>query len=470
MYPFNYISNQQNQICFPDYGASSGKWCGNRAGLISNEGYFDSGVLFKSGNGLSKSFNSTNLNEFTVEYWSKLQGTGVIFKSSNFEFGLQQNGTGLNNYYDFGSGRVTGVDNETGEWGHYGLSVSGYKTYTGTGYIENFGRYKNNLSGSCTLLDHLSNGSLLTGYEKYMYNGFLYTDNTNIRYPELGELNSYTIQFWSKLVSTSIPSEIEFIAFYTGDIGFMSVFDNFITWRKLANPPFYIATGYSINFNFKLEDSPFSARQVMSLHRPSEFTHVTLTFDKGVASGYVDGILASTGYFTGNYLFQNSGNRVILQKGGASTESVGLDEFILLSGANSSGDIYSNYHKQIESPLSRSDLLHYYKFDGFGNQVFNKNYSFYKNGLLQITGNSIDTESSLSLSKSYVGQKLTGSFDEFRLWTGARFSGEVYQYYNQSLTNLLGFAQSGLYSYVPFGTGVSMIDFSQNDFSNIDFY
>jgi hypothetical protein len=211
----------------------------------------------------------------------------------------------------------------------------------------------------------------------------------------------------------------------------------------------------------------------MSLHRPSDFTHVTLTFDNGVASGYIDGVLSSTGYFTGNYLFQNSGNRVILQKGGALTESVGLDEFILLSGSISSGDIYNNYHKQIENPLSRSDLLHYYKFDGFGNQVYNKNYSFYKNGLLQVTGNSIDAQPSLSLSKSYVGQKLTGSFDEFRLWTGVRSSGEIYQYWDKPITDYLGFAQSGLYSYIPFGTGVTSeltIDFSSIDFSTIDFH
>lgn len=436
MYPFNYIANQQNQICFFDYGASSGKWCAGRGGVRSVEGYFDSGVLLRSGNGLSKNFNATDFNEFTIEYWGKLQNTGTIFKADNFQVGLTQSGVDLVNFYNFGSGNVSGVKNETGEWAHYGVGLSGYTSYTGGNYIEDFGRYKTRITGS----PYFKSG--------YFESGIGFGTDLQGSGAELGfdgRIKSYTLQTWVKLDNP----------FYGTDISVYLGRD-----PEFANAMLYMdgsssrPSGQTILWGGTLFPSTL---QTQRFDFPSgQWNNVSFSVNEvnfsqiKIVSGYLNGILKTTGLFSSDRFFVNEGSGIEFRIVGSGV----LDEFILWSGALSSGQIYSGFNKQIDFTRNQDRLIHYYKFDGLGNSRYNKNYSFYKNGQLQSTGVSEGAQDSLSLNKTFIGQRLTGSFDEFRLWSGIRSSGEIYQYYNSAMTNYPGFSQSGLYSYVPFGTGV----------------
>jgi len=452
MYPNNYIANQQNQICFLDYGASSGKWCADRGGIRSVEGYFDSGILLRSGNGLSKTFNSINLNEFTIEYWSKLQSTGLIFNANDFQLGLAPSGSDFVNFYSFGSGDVSGVKNETGAWTHYGVSLSGYTSYTGGIFIEDFGRYKTRISG----LSYFKSGYFESGIGS---GSNLAGTGANSGFDR--SIESYTLQAWVKL---NRP-------FFTDDISIHLGYD-----PSLVNPILEIGAGSGPSGRATLwGGTQFpSTTQIESFDFSSgQWNNVSFSVNEvqfsqtKIISGYLNGILKTTGIFLSDRFFRNEASGIEFKIIGNSV----LDEFVLWSGALSSGQIYSGFNEQIDFANNQNKLIHYYKFDGLGNVIYNKNYSFYKNGLLQKTGLSSDDQPSLLLAKTYIGQRLTGNFDEFRLWSGIRSSGEIHQNYNSAMTNFLGFAQSGLYSYIPFGTGVTNgIDFSSADFSMVDFY
>jgi hypothetical protein len=429
MYPFNYIQNQQNKICFEDYGFYSGKWCGAKRGAASESGYFDSGVLLKSGNGLSRKFNQIELSEFTIEYWGKTEDSGTIFKTDIFEFGLERISSNINNFYTFGSGRVTGIDNETGQWNHYGLSVSGVEFYSGGDYIQDRGRLGVNLTGNI-------------GFQNGVFNKAL-SGTVSGSILDFSNPTYTTTQFWIN------PGHL------TGD--------NLIFYGLHDVQCRYRPADIGVEIYLTGDPNPTPGLTVFSslgLIYGFGWTNISYTIGGNLAgkliTGYIDGVLSQTGQI----ILGNFPDIMIRASGGDL-----IDELLFYSGALSSGEIFSGLNETKDNPESDNRLLHYYKFDGLGNSSYNKNHSFYKNGILQLTGISTGTKNSLTFERSYIGQRMTGSFDEFRIWSGARSSGDIYKYYNQQMLNYLGFTNSGLISYVPFSKD---IECSQHIFSGGD--
>lgn len=118
MYPFNYVSSEQNRVCFTDYGSLNGKWCGSRGGVQAIEGgYFNSGAFFKSGNGVRRNLGNFELDDFTIESWVNSLNPGLIFNNSEFNYGLTDKF-----YFNFNDNGATGDWVGTG-WNHNALSV-----------------------------------------------------------------------------------------------------------------------------------------------------------------------------------------------------------------------------------------------------------------------------------------------------------------------------------------------------------
>lgn len=270
------------------------------------------------------------------------------------------------------------------------------------------------------------------------------------------EIDSYTIQFWVNASGR-----------FDNDISL-----SFNPLNKGVPPIETIRVG-SVIFPFVTGRANFIADTSQILLFPLKtWTNIVFSVDGNTSpkliSGYVNGILSLTGKIFDNTAFLKQGRELAM-----SVNAGAIDELRLWSGALSSGEIFSGFNQQINKPEEKENLLHYFKFDGSGNVTPINNYFFYKNGLLTNSGSVSGSTSSLQFGSSSIGARLSGQLDEFRLWSGVRSSGEIYQYWNAPMTDYPGFAQSGLLSYVPFGTGVftgNGIDFSELDFSMTDFH
>lgn len=440
MYPFNLISNQQNQICFLDYGASSGRWCGSRGAVAGiPDGYFDSGAQFYNRAGISKGL-SYNVDNFGLECFVKTNTGGYVYSDNRVGFFI----SGDSDYLIIDDVQISGLNSVGTGWNNLGIFTQNNESFNRSGSIQDFGRYGANLTG-------------LFGFETgYFGSGAIcYNAKGSGNYTELSELNSFTVQFWAKAKINS-----NFLAAF-------AYFGNSVSLIQLGTqaPPNSVTFFLSPN-PLELNGSVFFPTK--------EWHNVAFTINKSSSlyyiSGYKDGALVSSGITIGADNFKFSGKSIEFADFGA---QIITDEFCLFSGALSSGDIYANFNKEIENPLLRADLLHYYKFNNSGELLSNKNYQFYKNGSQQLTGSFLFSGNSANNGRAKIGRLFSGELDEFRLWSGVRSSGEVYQYWDKPMTDYPGFAQSGLFSYVPFGTGVvtgNGIDFSSLDFSMIDFY
>jgi hypothetical protein len=431
MYPFNLIA-PQNKICFTDYGHSSGKWCGAKGRVFQTAGIFDSGILFGSGGGIRKNFSSQELNQFTVEHWTNIAETGVLFKAGNLEYGVVQSGPSY--FYNLGNGNVTGSVLDP-SWNHYALSITGYSYGTGS-FLTDFGRYK----------AHLEGDFLLTG--GYFGKGFGFksafgssADGTGASLG-ISEVVSHTFQVWTYIKSSaSLGNPSIRILFPTADFTRTEYI-----FMGHGNGQ---ASGY---FDIGGAGGLCSDVGCFSLDIPTGvWTNISVSINydgtSKIASGFLNGELRKTGLFALNSFTGNSRKDVEV-----SVDEDGdiIDEVRFWSGALSSGEIWSNYNSVITSPFGEPNLLHYYRFDSPGEYVGEQRYSFYKNGQLEYTGLFTGIETSLVLNRAILGNKATGNFDEFRLWSGVRTSGEIYAHYNARLTGFSGFRESGLLSYLPF--------------------
>jgi hypothetical protein len=404
-----------------------------------SDGYFDSGAQFFNRAGISKSL-SYNVDNFGLECFVKTNTGGYIYSDNRVVFFI----SGDSDYLKIDDTQISGLNSAGTGWNNLGIFVQNSDAFNRSGSIQDFGRYGANLTG-------------LLGFETgYFGSGAIcYNAKGSGNYSQLSELNSFTVQFWAKAkVDSDAASSFLFFGNSDALIGVG-------TQSSLSQ----------VTFDF----SPNNLEIDGLISFPTkEWHNVAFTANNNggtyYITGFKDGIATTSGTSTNLDNFRFSGKSIQFFD---SITQIIADEVCLFSGALSSGEIYANYDKQIENPLSRTDLLHYYKFNNSGELLSNRNYQFHRNGSQELTGSFLFSGDSANNGRAKIGRLFSGELDEFRLWSGVRSSGDVYQYWDKPMTNYPGFAQSGLFSYVPFGTGVtseSTIDFSSIDFSTIDFH
>lgn len=430
MYPFNYLASQQDRICFQDYGLSSGRWCGSRRQVSGVSGYFESGGMFLDGKGLKKTFAATEFEDFTIESWVNTSGTGLLFKAGDFQYGLGASGY----FFQFKSGGATGHVMETG-WEHNALSITNADYYSSnSGFLEDFGRYRSHLTGEA----HFTNGYFGSGLSGLSSLAGQPTSLTS-------SVGSYSIQFWVKLDTWSADTNM--INIHFGRSALLG--NSLITVQDYNSTP---ESGLAIFYG----GSAFSSAGSQYVYFQSgDWQHIAFTVNQvtggKIVSGYKNGAFYTSGLIADDILFIDDGKKIDISIYDTYSKSA-CDELVLYSGALSSGEVYTNFNQEIQNPEGDERILHYYKFDSSGELIQKQNYSFCQNGLITQSG-SISGSSNLSLGSASIGAGLSGKLDEFRLWSGARGSGEIYQYWDESLTEYPSFAQSGLHSYLRFEAG-----------------